>query len=373
MSYSEKTELLHHSIDTGSAHPLVTPLYQNSAFLSESTFFYTRKSNPNSQEFEERVALLEGAKHGISVTTGMSAIALTATLLKPGQTVVVNSCIYGCSLKLWYRLAKRLDLNLLILDLCNEEEIAQIPSDCGMVFLETPTNPFLKVIDLGSLSQKVKHNCANARIVVDNTWATPLYQHPLEHGADISLHSATKFLSGHSDVMGGCVLVNDDALAEHLYEERFYLGAILDPHSAWLLNRSLQTFHLRMGQHEVVTEKMVQFLEQHPLIEKVFTPPIDGKQLMGYAGILFVTLAPALQGKYETFKKQLNLYNTGTGMACTTSMVAQPSTGSHASLQKEEQEKMGITEDLVRLCFGFEDVQELMDDVAQALEKTARM
>lgn len=371
MSYKPETELLHHSIDTAEAHPLVTPVYQNSAFQSDSTFFYTRKSNPNSSEFEQRVALLERAAYGISVTTGMTAISLVTSLLKPQQTVVVNACIYGCSMKLWIRLAKRLDLQIITLDLSEESEIGKIPSNCAMVFFETPTNPFLKVIDIQNVSQKVKDKNPEALIVVDNTWATPLNQKPLEHGADISLHSATKFLSGHSDVMGGCILVDSEELATQLYEERFYQGAILDPHSAWLLNRSLQTFQLRMDQHTLVTEKLRLFLEKHELIQEVFTPTVDGKQLTGYAGILFVTLATPISGRYEAFKENLNLFYTGTGMACTTSMVAQPSTGSHASLSEEEKEKMGVTPDLVRLCFGFENPDDLIDDLTQALAKTA--
>jgi len=222
-------------------------------------------------------------------------------------------------------------------------------------------------VDIRRTAQRVKAVNPDALVVVDNTWATPLYQRPLELGADLSLHSATKFLSGHSDVMGGIVLTARADLHERLADERFYTGATLDPHSAWLLRRSFQTFELRMRSHREVTLRMRDFLQKQPQIAEVYYPEIDGTQLKGYGGILFFRLGKEYANRYLPFRDALTLFDTGTGMAAVTSMVAQPFTGSHASMTAEEKAAMGLGPDLVRLCFGLEDPEDLEQDILQAL------
>jgi cystathionine gamma-lyase/cystathionine gamma-lyase/homocysteine desulfhydrase len=237
-----------------------------------------------------------------------------------------------------------------------------------MVFFETPTNPFLKAVDIRAVSQAVKALNPEALVVVDNTWATSLFQHPLEHGADISLHSATKFFSGHSDVMGGILLTDRQDLEEACRSERFYSGAVLAPHSGWLLRRSMQTFPLRMEHHQQSTKEMVKFLGDLPQVTRVYYPEIDGRQLLGYGGIIFFDLRGDLVARYPDFIAQLKLFGTGTGMACVTSMVAQPYTGSHASMNDEEKAQMGLGRGTVRLCFGLERLVDLQKDVKAALE-----
>lgn len=366
---SPLTEMLKTKTLIDGADPSVTPIFQNSAFESSSPYFYTRKANPNSCEFEEAVRILENAKHAVAVTTGMTAINLVLNELKPGQHLLINKDIYGCSYKLFQRIAKKWNIKLTILDLSTDEGINKIPSDCDMVLFETPTNPFLKTIDIKKVALAAKASKPSCLIVVDNTWATPLFQKPLEFGADISLYSATKYFSGHSDVMGGIILTNNDELAENLRQERFYSGSILSPFSAWLLRRSLQTLPLRMKEHHKVTLELCDYLKTIKQIKHIYYPQVDGKQLTSYGGIIFFQFADDLNDPYLKFRDALELFGTGTGMACVTSMVAQPYSGSHASMSEEEKKEMGVDKKLVRLCFGLEEASDLKRDLEQAFNK----
>lgn len=360
------TQSLHYKIDDSNVKPVVTPLYQNSAFSADSPYFYTRKNNPNYAELEQVFSLVEGSAHVISVTTGMSALSLATGLLRTGDSLVINKDIYGCSYKFFQRFAQHHGVKLTILDLSTDEGINAIPQDVTMVVFETPTNPFLKTVNIRNVSEKAKQLNPNALIVVDNTWATPLYQKPLMHGADICVYSATKFISGHSDVMGGFISTNNDDIAQKIRDDRFYSGMILDPHSAWLLRRSMFTFKIRMQEHQTVTKEMYQFLCELPQIAKVYYPNVDNNQLTGYACIVFCELRADLVPHYTTFAKALDLFDTGTGMACVTSMVAQPYTGSHASMSDAEKAEMGLGKNLIRLCFGMENIEDLKRDLQDA-------
>ena len=363
------TAALHQKIDNSITRPVVTPLYQNSAFTADSPYFYTRLNNPNCEELEQVVACFEEASHGITVTTGMAAISLASRLLAPGDHVVLNSLIYGCTYKFFQRLSRSLNLKITVLDLSQPASLQKIPADVRMVFFETPTNPFLKSISISAVAQRAKALNPSSLIVVDNTWATPMFQKPLQHGADISLYSATKYFSGHSDVMGGVVVVDRQDLAEQLRDERFYSGAILDPHSAWLIRRSMQTFALRMQSHQDSTSLLAKWLKSLPQITRVYQPHVDGRQLTGYGGILFCDLRQDLVERYTEFSQALRLFDTGTAMACVTSMIAQPYSGSHASMSADEKAEMGLGKELIRLCFGLENIEDLKRDIQNALEK----
>lgn len=362
------TSLLHAKADIKNANPAVTPIFQASAFESDSPYFYTRKNNPNIEEFEIAVSALAASKYAVSTTTGMSAIFLCLNLLSAGDTLVVNKDIYGCSYKLFCRFCENFSINLIVLDLSLKEGLDKIPVDVNMILFETPTNPFLKTINISEVSKIAKKGNDNALIVVDNTWATPIFQKPLEIGADISLHSATKYFSGHSDVMGGCLLINDEEIYNSLMNLRFYSGSILAPYSAWLLRRSLQTLSIRMKVHQETTLELVKFLKEVPQIEKVYFPAIDSNQLTGYGTLIFFVLEDKYVNHYPEFAGSLKLFSTGTGMACVTSMVAQPFTGSHASMNELEKQKMGLTKNLIRFSFGLEDVEDLKTDITQAFK-----
>ncbi len=360
------TKSIHTRVDISNAHPAMTPLFQNSAFESESDFFYSRKNNPNVEEFETAVKILERTKFGIATTTGMSAISLTLSLLKPGQKVLVNTFVYGCTYKLFQWYCNHYGLELIVKNLSDwKPELVEF---VDFIFFETPTNPFLYSIDIQLISDSFKEVNPNCVVVVDNTWATPLYQSPCEHNADISLHSATKYISGHSDVMGGIILTNNSTLENKLRSQRFYTGANLDPHSAWLLRRSLYTLDIRIQKQSDTTLKLVKFLETRSEIKKVYYPNLKNKQLTQYATLIFFDLEEDLVPKYHAFHSSLKLFSTGTGMACITSMIAQPYTGSHASMDDCEKEKMGLFPNTFRLSFGLEDPEDLISDLTQAFE-----
>lgn len=361
-----ETQSLHHRINNAETHPVATPIYQNSAFTADSPYFYTRKSNPNSVELEGALAILEKSKHVITTTTGMSAIMLVLQQLRPGDHLVINQYIYGCSYKLFQRYVQQMNLQLTILDLSDTKGCEAIPDGVSMVLFETPTNPFLKTIPIQEVAEITAKKNPQALVVVDNTWATALFQNPLECGAHISLASATKYISGHSDVMGGFIAVNDDQLADDILQTRFYSGAILDPNSAWLLRRSLHTFPIRMREHVRITQTLTEFLRSRDEVKKIYLPEKSAEQLRGYGGILFFEFSEKYQEGYTQFRDALNLFDSGTGMACVSSMVAQPWSGSHASLCDAEKIEMGINTGLVRLCFGLENADDLITDLRNA-------
>ena len=361
------TESLHTKVDTTRDAPAVTPIYQASAFEAHSEFFYTRKNNPNIQELEDTVAVLAQANHALAVTTGMASISIVLNLLKPKQHLIINKYLYGCSYKLFQWFCENYQLKLTIADLSDTENWNNLEA-ADMVLFETPTNPFLYSVNIQAFSDSMKAKNTDCLIVVDNTWATPLYQKPCNCGADISLHSATKYFGGHSDVMGGMLVMNNTELYDKLKSLRFYFGAILAPFSAWLLKRSLQTLEIRLEKHKRTTVELVEFLRTRKEITEVFYPEVDGKQLTDYATLVFFTLAEGYKDSYVKFSQGLKLFSTGTGMACVTSMVAQPFSGSHASMCDEEKEEMGLDKSLVRLSFGLEDVTDLTADLSQAFE-----
>ncbi len=359
------SKLLHHRVDFDVARPSVTPIFQNSAFEDGSPYFYTRKNNPNVEELEQALAMLEGAKFATAFATGMAALQSVIDLLRPGQILAINRLIYGCSYKFFQRTAERRGFDLCILDLTSAAGIESIPEGTAMVLFETPTNPFLETINIADVARCAKAGNPDALVVVDNTWATPIHQQPLRHGADLSVHSATKYISGHSDVMGGFVLADDDALAVEMNANRFYGGAVLDPHAAWLLRRSLQTLDVRLERQVRTTAEMADFLRELPGVAHVYEPRV-GDQLIDYGGILFILPDAELGDCYAELAGHLRLFGTGTGMACVTSMIARPYTGSHASLEDREKDAMGLSPHLIRLCFGLEHPDDLKRDLADA-------
>jgi len=346
--------------------PTSSPIFQSAAFQSGSAFFYSRKDNPNVHELEDALAAWEGARHALAVTTGMSALSLLMGLLRPGDTLVCHRLMYGCSLRLFQQQVEERRVELLVLDLDRAEDLARLPASTRLVLFETPTNPFLRTVPIAAVAAAAHRANAQAIVAVDGTWATPLFQQPLQHGADVVAHSLTKFVSGHSDVMGGALLCDRDDLAATLRERRFYHGANLDPHSAWLLARSLKTFPLRMREHARVTRLMVDLLRTFRAVERVDFPQVGDGQLHDYGGIVFVQLRPAYRERYADLIANLRLFDTGTGMAAVTSMVAQPYSGSHASLDDAQKASLGLDCGLVRLCFGLEDEADLAADLTQA-------
>lgn len=362
------TEALHVRVSNDGVGPMVTPVYRSSAFTANSPYFYSRKNNPNVAELEQVLCVLEEAPFAVAVSSGMAAIYLTFEFVRPGDVVVLNQDVYGCTFKLFELLSARRGFELDVLDLSDGSSLASIRPGTSMLFFETPTNPFLKTVDISAVADRAKTVSPDCLVVVDNTWATSLFQHPLELGADISLHSGTKYFSGHSDVLNGALLIDREDVADRLRQMRFYGGAVLEPDAAWLVRRSLQTLDLRLRHQQAVTARMRDLLEAVPQVSEVFYPVVDGRQLTGYGGILFFRFRGDLAYRYDDFAKALRLFGTGTAMAAVTSVVAQPYTGSHASMSAADKAAIGLGEDVVRLCFGLEDGDELEKDLLGAFQ-----
>jgi cystathionine beta-lyase/cystathionine gamma-synthase len=364
---SPTTRALHVRASEANAGPAVTPVYRCSAFQAGSPYFYSRKDNPNISELEQVVCALEGARHAVAVSSGMSAIYMLLDLLHPGDLVVIGKLVYGCTYRMFHQLRATRGYGLEVHDLADPAVARRLTEGAALVFFETPTNPFLRTVDIARVAEQARSSNPDCLVVVDNTWATPLFQRPLDHGADISLHSGTKYFSGHSDAMNGVLVTNREDLHERFLETRFYGGMVLSPDTAWLVRRSLQTLEVRLERQQATTLAMRRFLEDRPEVAEVYYPAVDGSQLTGYGGILFFRLVAGLS--YSHFADALRLFGSGTAMAAVTSTVAQPYTGSHASMTEDEKAGMGLGTDLVRLCFGLEHPDDLKADLRQAFER----
>jgi cystathionine gamma-lyase/cystathionine gamma-lyase/homocysteine desulfhydrase len=360
------TRLIRHKISTQYVKPVSTPIFQTSAFKSGDPYFYTRKSNPNFAEVEEIFCELEAGEKAVLLSSGMTAISAALHLLSPDDRLLVNKLIYGCSYRFFCDFCQQFKITLEFVDLSTTDGFSKLDTGVDMVFLETPTNPFLKTIDIKEVSERVKKANPKSLVVVDNTWATSLFQKPLKFGADISLHSNSKFNGGHSDMISGIAITNNAEIGEKIAAYRFYNGCLPDPFSAWLLRRSLQTLGVRLERQVNSTAIIANYLKQNPLVDQVFFPNIDGKQLTNYGGLIFFHLQATSFETVKIFMSELKLFDEGTSMASVTSAVANPWTGSHLSMSEDEKRSIGLDEFIVRLSFGLEDVDDLINDIERA-------
>mgnify|MGYP001587376006 CR=1 FL=1 len=365
----KETLLVRLKTEFAQANPVATPIFQTAAFRSGDPYFYTRNSNPNFCEVEDIFTRLDGGSGSVLFASGMGAIDAVLGLLKHGDKIVVHSLIYGCSYRFFTEYCAHHGIALAYTDLSDPAlRDAALDRNTKMVFFETPTNPFLRIVDIAEVVKAVKARSPEARVVVDNTWATPLFQNPLAWGADIAVYSCSKFFSGHSDIILGIATATDKTLVDALKKHRFYGGAVPDPFAAWLLRRSLQTLDVRMQRHVDNTRKVVEFLKAEPSVEEVYFPEIDGRQLRSYGGMIFLRLREDPDGtKADRFAGALRLFDRGTSMATVTSAVAIPYTGSHLSMTDEEKAKIGLKKSLVRLSIGIEASEDLIADIKSAL------
>jgi len=335
---------------------------------------YSRNTNPTVRVFEEKVRLLEGAQAATSFATGMAAISNTFfALLAPGDRIVSVKDTYGGTNKIFIEFAPRFHIRV---DLCDTTDHAQIEKaisqGCRMVYLETPTNPTLKIVDIARLA--AAGHKAGAIVVVDNTFATPINQKPLELGADLVVHSATKFLGGHADAMGG-VVCGDAGLVQQIYHFREITGATLDPMAAYLIIRGMKTLHLRVSRQNESALRIARWLKAHSAVAAVFYPGLEAhthheiakKQMSGYGGVLSFML----RGGFEAVRRvlpKLRFAHRAANLGAVETVAGPPATTSHVECTPQEREAMGIPEGLIRYSVGIEDPQDLINDLSQALE-----
>ena len=347
------------------------------ALGNEPGHIYGRNTNPTVAVFEEKLRQLEGAEAATSFSTGMAAISNTLfTLLSPGDRIVSVKDTYGGTNKLYTEFLPRINVEVALCNTTDHDAIeAEIAKGCTVLYLETPTNPTLKVIDLERLA-KAGHK-VGAVVVVDNTFSTPINSNPLELGADLVLHSATKFLGGHADALGGIICGNAE-LVHKIYHYREITGATLDPMAAYLLLRGMKTLHLRIRQQNESALRIAQYLESHSFVKSVFYPGLEShpghaiakKQMRGFGGVLSFTL----QGDFETVKSflpRLQYAHRAANLGAVETVAGPPATTSHVECTLEEREAMGIPETLIRYSVGIEDVDDLIGDLQAALNATA--
>ncbi|MGM8212508.1 cystathionine gamma-synthase family protein [Virgibacillus sp. W0430] len=340
----------------------------------KSGYVYGRYNNPTVEAFEEKVRVLEGAEAAVSFTTGMAAINDTMfALLSPGDRIVSVKDTYGGTNRLFLDILPRFGIEVALCETHDHEEIeAEINKGCKLLYLETPTNPTMKINDISRLS-KAAHN-VGALVVVDNTVATPINQKPLKLGADLVVHSATKYLGGHADALGG-VLCGLKDIVDKVYEYRMITGAPLDPTAAYSLIRGMKTLQIRIEKQNKNALAVANYLQTEPLVEKVFYPGLEDdsehalakKQMSGFGGMLSFSLKGGLETVYE-FLPKLKHAHLAANLGAVETTIGPVHTTSHAECTLEERLAMGIPEGLVRYSTGIEDAEDLIDDLKQAFK-----
>lgn len=358
---------------------VTVPIYQTSTYAQESIgknkgFEYARTQNPTRSAVERNIAALEGARFGFAFASGMAAIDATLRLVKAGEHVVVSDNTYGGTSRLFTRILTNYNLEFDFVDTSDPLNVeAAIKPNTKMVFIETPTNPVMIVTDLKEVSE-IAHR-AGARVVCDNTFMSPYLQRPLEFGVDIVVHSTTKYLNGHSDGIGGIVVLNDEEDANWIGFVQNSVGAILSPFDSWLVMRGTKTLALRMEQHDKSGRAVAAFLEEHPKVRKVYYPgsashpqhALASRQQRGFGGMVAFDVGSLAAAR--TVLESVKLCTLAESLGGVETLISHPATMTHASVDPGKRERLGITDGLVRVSVGIEDTDDIIADLDQALEK----
>jgi len=359
---------------------VMTPIYQTSTYQQKAPgkhkgYEYSRSSNPTRKALEDNLAVLENGKYGLCFGSGVAAIDAVLKLLKTGDEVIATNDLYGGSYRLFAQVFAQLGILFKFVPMNDMTVIEEaITGATKLIWVETPTNPMMNIIDIISVSKVAKKH--NILLAVDNTFATPFLQNPLDLGADIVMHSVTKYLAGHSDVIMGALICKDDALAERLYFIQKSSGAVCGPQDSFLALRGTKTLHLRMQRHSENGKKIAQFLTEHPKVENVYWPgfkehpnhSIARSQMRDYGGMISFSLKG--NSKDDAFKvmSTFKIFMLAESLGGVESLTCHPATMTHTSIPAEEREKLGIVESLIRLSVGIEDIHDLIEDLDSALK-----
>jgi len=361
--------------ETGAVMP---PIYQTSTYAQRSPgehtgYEYSRTQNPTRTPYEDCVAALEGGKHGLAFSSGMAAIDAILHRLKPGDHVVSCDDIYGGTYRLFVNVYKKMGIDFTFVDMSDLKSTeAAFTAKTKLVWLESPTNPLLKILDIIALCKLAKDK--GALSVVDNTFMSPYFQQPLTLGADMVMHSVTKFMNGHSDVVGGVIILNNDQIHDELKFIQNAVGAIPAPWDCYLVMRGLKTLHVRMQRHAENATKIANYLNKHSKIERVVYPGLEShpqhdlakRQMSGYGGMLTFFLKGGLSAA-RGFLEKVNVFTLAESLGGVESLIEHPAIMTHASIPKDVREQLGIYDNLVRVSVGIEDVKDLIADLDQAL------
>jgi len=375
------TKVIHAGLSPDpSTGAVMTPIYQTSTYHQKTPgehkgFQYSRTSNPTRKALEDNLAALENGKFGLCFGSGLAAIDAVIKLLQAGDEVISTNDLYGGSYRIFTKIFARFGIKFKFVPMNSITAIeAAISPNTKLIWVETPTNPMMNIIDIAAVSAVAKTN--NVLLAVDNTFATPYLQTPLDLGADIVMHSITKYLGGHSDVVMGGLICKDEALAERLYFIQNSSGAVCGPQDSFLVLRGIKTLHLRMQRHCENGRVIAHFLKTHPKVDQVYWPGFEDhanhniakKQMSDFGGMISFTMKG--NRKEDAFKvmSSFTLFTLAESLGGVESLVCHPASMTHASIPKEEREKSGILESLIRLSVGVEDVLDLQEDLEAALE-----
>ena len=360
---------------------VVSPIHLSTTFAKRSIreveegYVYSRSNNPTRDNLEKKLAALENAKYGLAFSSGLAAEStILLALLKKGDHVIAFDDLYGGTKRLFNQVVERFGIEFTYVDARELKNVkSAIKENTKMIWLETPTNPLLKLADIKAISE-IGHE-RDLVMVVDNTFASPYFQNPLDLGVDIVLHSVTKYLGDHSDVVGGAVMVNDDEIYEKLKFHQNAVGAILSPFDSWLVMRGIKTLAVRMERHEKNAMRIAKYLEEHPLVERVYYPDLPShpqhelarRQMRGFGGMLSFELKVSLDEAVR-FVESLEIFALAESLGGVESLIELPAIMTHASVPKEEREKVGIKDSLIRVSVGIEDVEDLIEDMERGFE-----
>jgi len=374
-----KTMMIHGGI-VGDEHTgaVSVPIYQVSTYKQEAVgkhkgYEYSRTGNPTRFALEELVKDLEGGERGFAFGSGMAAITAVMMLFNSGDHVILTDDVYGGTYRVMTKVLNRLGIESTFVDTSSLEEIEKaIQPNTKAIYIETPTNPLLKVTDIAGAVEIARKQ--NLMTIVDNTFSTPYWQQPLALGVDIVLHSATKYIGGHSDVVAGLVVVKSEKLAEDLHFVQNSTGGVLGPQDSWLLMRGIKTLGLRMEATERNANEIVSFLQEHPAVEKIYYPGLPShpnheiakKQADGFGGMISFDVGS--EEKANQLLQKVKYFTLAESLGAVESLISVPAKMTHASIPKDRREALGITDGLVRISVGIEDVEDLIADLKQALE-----
>lgn len=369
----------HHDPSTGAVMP---PVYQTSTFVQTSPgkplnpeYEYSRAANPTRTALENALASIENGARGLAFSSGLAATDCLLRLFKAGDEIIAMDDLYGGTYRLFTRLYKDSGIKFHFVDMNDLDGFQKlINENTKLVWVETPTNPLMKLADIAAIAQITKKH--NILFAVDNTFATPYLQKPLDLGADIVMHSATKYLGGHSDVIAGALVIKDKVLGDELHFKQFATGATLGPQDSFLVLRGIKTLHLRVQRHCENGVKVAEFLQSHPKVERVYYPGLENhpfheiakKQMIGgFGGMVTFTFKSGAKQDAISFLEKLQVFTLAESLGGVESLANHPALMTHASIPEDKRKEIGITDDLVRLSVGVEDAEDLIEDLKQAL------
>jgi cystathionine beta-lyase len=358
---------------------IMTPIYQTSTYVQDGVgnhkgYEYSRTQNPTRHALEKNIAAIENGRYGACFGSGLAAIDCVLKMLNPGDEVISTNDLYGGSYRIFRTIFEKYGIKFHFVNMQDVSAVAALVNEhTKMIWVETPTNPMMNIIDIEAMAKISK--AAGAMLCVDNTFATPYLQNPLDLGADMVMHSVTKYLGGHSDVVMGALVCSDENIANEMYRIQNSSGAVTAPMDSFLVLRGIKTLHLRVQRHCENGEKVARFLASHPRIEKVYWPGFEShpnhdvakKQMRGFGGMISFTLKGNQLEDALNIVKKVEIFALAESLGGVESLIGHPATMTHASIPKEVREQSGVVDSLIRLSVGIEDADDLIADLTQAL------